>query len=80
MAKSRRNAGGATRGRFKPKKMGKGWATHRKTRGETRPCVILTKNADGTPVVNVHHEEETEVQVPQASTEDGKPVEVTVEA
>lgn len=32
MAKSRRKAGGPTRGRFKRKRMGKGWSTHRKLR------------------------------------------------
>jgi len=29
MAKSRRKAGGATSGRYKPKKMGKGWSAYR---------------------------------------------------
>lgn len=32
MAKSRRKAGGPTRGRFKRKRMGKGWSTHRRLR------------------------------------------------
>lgn len=31
MAKSRRKSGGCTRGRFKLKKMGKGWSTARRT-------------------------------------------------
>ncbi len=31
MAKSRRKSGSCTRGRFKRKKLGKGWATQRRT-------------------------------------------------
>lgn len=37
MAKSRRKSGGCTRGRFKLKKMGKGWSTLRKKRGHAKP-------------------------------------------
>lgn len=37
MAKSRRNNGGCTRGRFKLKKMGKGYSTFRKIRAVPRP-------------------------------------------
>ncbi|MDP6930953.1 MAG: hypothetical protein QF412_14740 [Planctomycetota bacterium] len=37
MAKSRRKAGGCTKGRFKRKKMGKGWITARKVRGRLKP-------------------------------------------
>ena len=37
MAKSRRKAGGCTRGRLKPKKMGKGWLSMRKKRGSEKP-------------------------------------------
>lgn len=37
MAKSRRNNGGCTRGRFKLKKMGKGYSTLRKIRSVPRP-------------------------------------------
>ena len=45
MAKSRRKAGGCTHGRFKPKKMGKGWSTHRIKRGRPKP-VDRSKGAD----------------------------------
>ncbi len=37
MAKSRRKAGGCTRGRLKLKKLGKGWSTMRKKRGSVKP-------------------------------------------
>ena len=37
MAKSRRKAGGATAGRYKPKKMGKGWAAYRPKLGFRPP-------------------------------------------
>lgn len=39
MAKSRRKSGGCTRGRIKPKKLGKGWLTMRKKRGSEKPVV-----------------------------------------
>jgi hypothetical protein len=37
MAKSRRKAGGATSGRYKPKKMGKGWSSYRDKLGFRPP-------------------------------------------
>ncbi|MGE3174494.1 MAG: hypothetical protein AB7O97_17825 [Planctomycetota bacterium] len=43
MARSRRKHGGATRGRFKRKKMGKGWATVREERSGTRPVLRITE-------------------------------------
>ena len=39
MAKSRRKSNGATRGRVKLKRMGKGWSTVRKKRGSEKPVV-----------------------------------------
>ena len=39
MAKSRRKAGGATSGRYKPKKMGKGWSSYREKLGFRPPMV-----------------------------------------
>ena len=36
MAKSRRKNGGPTRGRFKLKKLGKGWSTQRRQRAPLR--------------------------------------------
>jgi hypothetical protein len=39
MAKSRRKSGSCTRGRFKLKKLGKGWSTARKARGSVKPLV-----------------------------------------
>ena len=38
MAKSRRKAGGATAGRYKPKKMGKGWSAYRPALGFRPPA------------------------------------------
>ena len=38
MAKSRRKAGGATSGRYKPKKMGKGWSAYRAKLGFRPPA------------------------------------------
>lgn len=42
MAVSRRKSGGCTRGRFKRKKMGKGWLTLRKQPIGTRPVLKIT--------------------------------------
>ena len=42
MARSRRKAGGATTGRFKPKKMGKGYSTNRKVAIGNRPVLRIT--------------------------------------
>lgn len=39
MAKSRRKAGGATSGRYKPKRMGKGWSAYRSKLGFRPPMV-----------------------------------------
>ena len=39
MAKSRRKAGSCNRGKFKLKKMGKGWSSLRKKRGSVKPIV-----------------------------------------
>ena len=50
MARSRYKASGATAGRFKPKKMGKGWSTNRKTPIGNRPVLRITEpddDADG---------------------------------
>jgi hypothetical protein len=38
MAKSKRKSGGCTRGRFKRKKLGKGWATQRRTPRPAAPA------------------------------------------
>ncbi len=46
MAKSRRKSGGCTRGRFKRKKMGKGWAAARRQRGTPKPVVRKPAAAD----------------------------------
>ncbi len=43
MACSRRKNGSATRGRFKPKKMGKGYMMNRKQPIGTRPVLRLTE-------------------------------------
>lgn len=48
MAKSRRKNGGPTRGRFKLKKLGKGWVTQRRTRSvprALRPDEVAAKAA-----------------------------------
>lgn len=45
MAKSRRKAGGATSGRYKPKKMGKGWSAYRPKLGFRPP--VKEKAEDG---------------------------------
>lgn len=39
MSKSRRKSGGCTRGRYKLKKMGKGWSSARRPRGSAKPIV-----------------------------------------
>ena len=46
MAKSRRKSGGCTRGRYKLKKMGKGWSTVRKKRGSEKPVKRETSSAE----------------------------------
>jgi len=43
MARSRYWAGGATAGRFKPKKMGKGYSTNRKEPIGSRPVLRITE-------------------------------------
>ena len=47
MARSRYKAGSATAGRFKPKKMGKGYLSNRKERIGSRPVLRLTESDDG---------------------------------
>lgn len=42
MANSRRKNGGCTRGRFKRKKLGKGWSTLRKERAPERVVLRIT--------------------------------------
>ncbi len=42
MARSQRKASGATRGRYKRKRMGKGWSTARKEPIGTRPVLKIT--------------------------------------
>ena len=49
MARSRRKAGGATTGRFKPKKMGKGYSTNRKTAIGSRPILRITEPVEPKP-------------------------------
>jgi hypothetical protein len=46
MAKSRRKAGGATSGRYKPKKMGKGWSSYREKLGFRPPVQTDAEKAD----------------------------------
>lgn len=42
MARSRRKNGGPTRGRFRRKKLGKGWSTVRKEPVGSRPVLRIT--------------------------------------
>ena len=46
MARSRYKAGGATSGRFKPKKMGKGYLANRKVAIGSRPVLRVTETGD----------------------------------
>ena len=46
MARSRYKAGGATSGRFKPKKMGKGYLANRKVAIGSRPVLRITETDD----------------------------------
>lgn len=46
MARSRRKNGGPTRGRFKMKKLGKGYLSNRKTPIGSRPVLRITETAD----------------------------------
>ena len=46
MAKSRRKAGGATSGRYKPKKMGKGWSAYRAKLGFRPPSPNTGETAE----------------------------------
>lgn len=43
MARSRRKNGGPTRGRFKKKKLGKGFLANRETPGQNRPVLRITE-------------------------------------
>ena len=45
MAKSKRKSGGCTRGRFKMKKMGKGWAAHRRVTVPAKPIDRVAEDA-----------------------------------
>jgi|GEM_PF-4009193 len=47
MARSRYKAGSATAGRFKPKKMGKGYLSNRKEPIGSRPVLRITEPDDG---------------------------------
>ena len=46
MAKSRRIASGCKRGRYKIKKMGKGWSTMRRKRGSVAPIDRKKQDAE----------------------------------
>ena len=43
MARANRKGGGGCKGRFKPKKMGKGWSTNRKVAVGSRPVLRITE-------------------------------------
>jgi hypothetical protein len=43
MARANRKSGGGTVGRFKPKKMGKGYSTNRKVPVGSRPVLRITE-------------------------------------
>ena len=43
MARANRKGGGGCKGRFKPKKMNKGWSTNRKTPQGSRPVLRITE-------------------------------------
>ena len=43
MARSRRKAHGTKRGRFKRKRMGKGWSTVRRVASGSRPVLRITE-------------------------------------
>ncbi len=47
MANSRRKNGGCTRGRFRRKKLGKGWSTVRKQRAPERVVLRITEPEAG---------------------------------
>lgn len=46
MARANRKGGGGCKGRFKPKKMGKGWVTARKVPVGSRPVLRITPVAE----------------------------------
>ncbi len=46
MARSRRKNGGPTRGRFKKKRLGKGWLANRTEPGVSRPVLRITESDD----------------------------------
>ena len=48
MARSRRKNGGPTRGRFKSKKLGKGYLTNRKQTVGSRPVLRITPTTEET--------------------------------
>lgn len=43
MARSKRKNGGPARGKFRAKKLGKGFLAHRRTRSSTRPVLRITE-------------------------------------
>lgn len=43
MARANRKGGGGCKGRFKPKKMNKGWAANRKVAVGSRPVLRITE-------------------------------------
>ena len=45
MARANRKGGGGCKGRFKPKKMNKGWSTNRKVPVGSRPVLRITEQA-----------------------------------
>lgn len=49
MARSRRKHGGPTRGRFKVKKLGKGFLANRKTPVGSRVVLRITETAEAAP-------------------------------
>jgi len=64
MARSRYKAGGATAGRFKPKKMGKGYSTNRKVPIGSRPVLRITEPVDAEPA------EKASESKPESKTEE----------
>ena len=64
MARSRYKAGGATAGRFKPKKMGKGYSTNRKVPIGSRPVLRITEPAEAASA------DEAAESKPETKTED----------
>ena len=51
MARARRKGGGVKKGAFRKKKMGKGWAAHRRT---PKPVKPLTRSASEGTAEDIH--------------------------